>query len=158
MPVDPCHAVDQAAAMLADRARERGLELIVDKSPELPPAFLGDPVRLAQILINLLSNAVKFTEHGEVRLQVEMSDGKLLFCITDTGIGMTEAQLHRLFQAFEQADGSTTRKYGGTGLGLNISRRLAELMGGTIRVTSTPGCGSSFTLALPCVVAAARAP
>jgi PAS domain S-box-containing protein len=158
VPVDPCHAVDQVVAMLADRARERGLELIVDKSPELPPAFLGDPVRLAQILINLLSNAVKFTEHGEVRLQVEMSDGKLLFCITDTGIGMTEAQLNRLFQAFEQADGSTTRKYGGTGLGLNISRRLAELMGGTIRVTSTPGCGSSFTLALPCVVATARAP
>jgi PAS domain S-box-containing protein len=158
LPVDPCHAVEQAVGMLADRAREKGLELIVDKSPELPPAFLGDPVRLAQILINLLSNAVKFTEHGEVRLQAGMSDGKLIFRIADTGIGMTEAQLNRLFQAFEQADGSTTRKYGGTGLGLKISRRLAELMGGTIRVASTPGCGSCFTLILPCVATVAAAP
>jgi len=149
VPVDPRRSVDEALATLAERASEKDIALLADKAPDLPPAFLGDPVRLMQILLNLLSNAVKFTTQGEVRLAARLADGQLLFSVTDSGIGMTEEQLTRLFKPFEQADSSTTRKYGGTGLGLAISQRLAELMGGEIRVTSTPGSGSTFELRLP---------
>ena len=110
---------------------------------------MGDPLRLGQILINLVNNAVKFTERGEIRLSAELLEQtgdrvKLRFSVRDTGIGMTPEQAARLFQAFTQADTSTTRKYGGTGLGLTICKRLVELMGGQIWLESEPGAGSTF--------------
>jgi PAS domain S-box-containing protein len=157
VPVDPRRTVDEAVATLEERASEKGITLVTAKAPNLPPAFLSDPVRLSQILLNLLSNAVKFTAQGEVRLSVRPEGEQLVFSVLDTGIGMTPEQLERLFQPFEQADSSTTRKYGGTGLGLNISRRLAEMMGGDIGVSSVSGQGSTFTLRLPCVSAEAPA-
>jgi PAS domain S-box-containing protein len=137
--------------LVSERASAKGLELNSSLAPELPAWVLGDALRIQQILINLLSNAVKFTERGRVGLSVERSPGdagELCFAVSDEGIGMTQEQVSRLFQPFEQADSSTTRKFGGTGLGLAISSNLACLMGGTIRVQSTPEKGSIFTLAL----------
>jgi len=136
--------------MVAQRIQDKGLELLFDISPDIPPALLGDALRLGQVLINLLGNAVKFTETGEIRLigeLLERTDNKvnLRFSVKDTGIGMTKEQANRLFQAFSQADTSTSRKYGGTGLGLAISKRLVELMGGSIWVVSEPGVGSTFS-------------
>ncbi len=135
--------------LTTEKASAKGLELIFDVDPSISPQLTGDPLRLGQILINFCTNAVKFTEHGEIvvsiRVLEEDEDGQLIsFSVCDTGIGMTEEQVARLFQAFEQADLSTTRKYGGTGLGLAISKRLAELMGGDIEVTSELGKGSTF--------------
>lgn len=109
----------------------------------------ADPVRLRQILLNLVGNACKFTERGEVRLAVQRGNGRVAFAVSDTGIGITEEQLAKLFTEFTQADTSTTRRYGGTGLGLAISRRLCRMMGGDIEATSTPGSGSTFTAWLP---------
>jgi PAS domain S-box-containing protein len=142
-------AIDGAVTLSAARAYEKGLTLEVDEDPALPLAFRGDPLRLSQILVNLLSNAVKFTERGRVRLEVRPQAGGLLLRVSDTGIGMTEDQVQRLFVAFEQADGSTTRRFGGTGLGLAITRSLVEAMGGTIRVESVAGSGSRFEVAVP---------
>jgi signal transduction histidine kinase len=108
-----------------------------------------------QSLFNLLSNAAKFTDHGEIRLDVERSavvEGgpeRITFTVADTGIGMTEEQLGRLFEAFSQAEASTSRRYGGTGLGLNLSRSFCRLMGGDITVTSAPGEGSTFVMTIP---------
>ena len=150
VPVDPCHTVNAALETLRERSREKGIELKTDLAPDLPVAFLSDSIRLSQILLNLLSNAVKFTAQGTVRLSAYLDKSEIVFCISDTGIGMNEAQLARLFQPFEQADSSTTRKYGGTGLGLTISRRLAEMMGGSIEVSSREGVGSTLQLRLPC--------
>jgi CheY-like chemotaxis protein/HPt (histidine-containing phosphotransfer) domain-containing protein len=138
------------STMVAQRIHDKGLELLFDISPDIPPALLGDPLRLGQVLINLLGNAVKFTETGEIRLigeLLELTGNKvnLRFSVEDTGIGMTKVQANRLFQAFSQADTSTSRKYGGTGLGLAISKRLVELMGGSIWVVSEPGVGSTFS-------------
>jgi two-component system, sensor histidine kinase and response regulator len=135
--------------LISEKASAKGLELIFDIEPSVSNHLKGDPLRLGQILINFCNNAVKFTENGEVvvtaRVLDERIDSQLVeFSVTDTGIGMTEVQIGRLFQAFEQADTSTTRKYGGTGLGLAISKRLAELMGGGVGVVSEPGKGSTF--------------
>ncbi|HNH34610.1 MAG TPA: PAS domain S-box protein [Rhodocyclaceae bacterium] len=137
-------------ALVADRAEAKGLELVVD-TDSLPEVLHGDATRLGQALLNYLSNAVKFTERGAIVLRarrVRQSGGKLLirFEVEDTGVGVTEEQLSRLFNAFEQADGSTTRKYGGTGLGLAITRRIAQMMGGQAGAESTPGTGSTFWL------------
>ena len=131
------------------RAAEKDLELLLDVKPDVPTKLVGDPLRLGQILINLASNSVKFTEAGEVVITCSVTDRNanevaLSFSVRDTGIGMTDAQLGRLFQAFTQADASTTRRYGGTGLGLAISKQLVELMGGEIRVESAVGVGSTF--------------
>ena len=142
--------IEQSASLVAERAREKGLALIVE-AHAVPPAstfVLGDRMRLGQILLNLLTNAVKFTEHGEVRLVLDRDGDQLLFRVRDTGIGIAPQHLANLFQPFVQADSSTTRKYGGTGLGLAVSRNLAILMGGDISVSSTPGQGSEFVLHL----------
>ena len=109
----------------------------------------SDMIRLRQILLNLLSNACKFTEDGVVSLDIARRDWLITFIVKDTGIGMTEEQLSKLFHAFSQAEASTARKYGGTGLGLAISRRFAQLLRGDITVRSRPGKGTEFTLALP---------
>jgi PAS domain S-box-containing protein len=134
---------------LATRADEKGLELTWETLPDLPPRLVGDPGRLRQVLLNLVGNGIKFTERGEVDLRVEIeSQGEdwivLHFCVSDTGIGIPRDKQKRVFEAFMQADSSTTRKYGGTGLGLAISSRLVELMGGRIWLESQPNKGSRF--------------
>ncbi|MFZ4289022.1 PAS domain S-box protein [Variovorax sp. HJSM1_2] len=141
------------SSLLAQKSADKGLELLFDTAPEVPQSLLGDPLRLGQIITNLVSNAVKFTEHGQILVAVReverAADTVTLHVgVKDSGIGMTAEQTARLFQAFSQADGSTTRKYGGTGLGLTISKRLVELMGGSIAVDSAPGEGSLFHFSL----------
>ncbi len=143
-------ALDGLVRSLAPVAKERGLELSCFVDPSVPSRIHTDAQRLSQILKNLLSNALKFTERGSVALRVVPgSAGSLHFQVRDTGIGIPAHQQEAIFEAFRQADGSTHRKYGGTGLGLSISRDLALRLGGEIRVTSTPGAGSTFTLTLP---------
>jgi len=137
--------------MIEFKAREKGLELIVDIDPTLPPALHGDPLRLQQILLNFLSNALKFTERGSIGLNIRVTDRDaesvtLQCAVEDTGIGIPQALQERLFQPFEQVDSSTTRRFGGTGLGLAISRQLARLMGGDTGLHSAPGQGSTFWL------------
>ncbi|MEN9628740.1 MAG: hypothetical protein RJA10_1967 [Pseudomonadota bacterium] len=134
--------------LVAGQAREKGLELVLD-TDHLPPRLRGDPTRLAQMLVNLLGNAVKFTEHGWVRLRADLlredaKDLHLRFEVRDTGVGIAPDDQARLFQAFEQADVSTTRRHGGTGLGLALTRHLAVLMGGQVGLSSEPGRGSCF--------------
>ncbi|MGE5471042.1 MAG: response regulator, partial [Bacteroidota bacterium] len=142
--------LENVSNLIAEKAEEKGLELIFDIEPSVVSTRLrGDPLRLGQVLINFCNNAVKFTEKGDVVIRAQVLettgvDQLIEFSVSDTGIGMTETQIGRLFQAFEQADTSTTRKYGGTGLGLAISKRLAELMGGDVGVTSELGKGSTF--------------
>jgi len=149
IPVDPAAATDAAVALVHDSALAKGLTLDVARSQDLPTACLTDPLRLQQILVNLLSNAVKFTNQGSIHVWVGRDGERLVFRVTDTGIGMSDDQVDQLFIAFRQADSSTTRRYGGTGLGLAISRRLAELMGGQLAARSAPGRGSEFELWLP---------
>jgi CheY-like chemotaxis protein len=135
--------------VLAPRAHQKGLELACHVTPDLPPALVGDPLRLRQIVVNLVGNAIKFTEQGEVVLRVQVEtrhngDIQLRFSVADTGIGIPPEKQAVIFEAFSQADSSTTRRYGGTGLGLTISAQLVELMGGSIWVESQPGRGSTF--------------
>ncbi|MBL7649702.1 MAG: PAS domain S-box protein [Candidatus Hydrogenedentes bacterium] len=141
--------IENLCNLVSLKASEKGLELLVKVSPEIPWILRGDPTRLEQVLLNLVNNAIKFTESGEVLVTIDpvsISDdeAEVSFSIQDTGIGMTEEQMGRLFREFSQADDSTTRRYGGTGLGLAICRRLVELMGGSITVRSNPGSGSNF--------------
>ena len=138
---------------LALRAHDKSLELAARFDPRLPPRLIGDISRLRQILINLTSNAIKFTHQGEVVVDVSLetfteSDVTLRISVRDTGIGIPENKIDKVFAKFEQADSSTTRQYGGTGLGLAISSRLAELMGGSMSVTSRPGAGSEFSFVM----------
>jgi signal transduction histidine kinase/ActR/RegA family two-component response regulator len=160
-PFDLRECVESALDLIGPRAAQKRLDLTYVFEGEVPQAVVGDVTRLRQILLNLLSNAVKFTEAGEVVLSVtatpEAQDTfRLHLTVRDTGIGLTEAGLAKLFQSFSQADSSTTRKYGGTGLGLAISKRLAELMGGTVWAESDgPGKGSRFHLTLVAPVAQA---
>ena len=146
--------VAQTAEVLAIRAREKGIELLVRYASEVPTRVIGDPDRLRQVLVNLLGNAIKFTEHGEIVLGVESPsgapEGLVYLSVTDTGIGMDAETASRVFEAFTQADSSTTRKYGGTGLGLTISRKLVALMGGELAVTSEFGRGSTFHFTIMC--------
>jgi PAS domain S-box-containing protein len=151
VPFAPGVLVDEAVGALTVSAAAKDLAIVGTQAPDLPAACLGDPVRISQILLNLLSNAVKFTRQGEVRLSAHRAGDALVFRVDDTGIGIASADIERLFMPFEQADSSTTRKFGGTGLGLAICRRLADLMGGTLAVTSTVGVGSGFELRLPLV-------
>jgi signal transduction histidine kinase len=147
--------VEGTAEMIAGRAEEKGLEVVVDVGREVPESLIGDPARLRQVLLNLAGNAVKFTDKGSVVLRVrrlgEAQAGKVVlrFEVVDTGIGLSKEQTGRLFTAFEQADSGVSRRYGGTGLGLAISRQLCSLMGGSIGVCSTLGHGSTFWVELP---------
>ncbi|RWS47307.1 hybrid sensor histidine kinase/response regulator, partial [Arcobacter venerupis] len=139
---------DNVSALMSEQARAKGLTIIVDIG-DTPAWVHGDITRLRQALLNYAANAIKFTEQGaitlRVRVQQPLPSGYLLrFEVEDTGIGISKEQRKKLFQAFEQADVSTTRKYGGTGLGLAITSRLAALMGGEVGVSSTPGKGSLF--------------
>ena len=142
--------IDDVRVMVEPLAARNGNRLAIDCPTEID-AIESDITKVKQALLNLLSNACKFTQSGTVGLAVSRDDARVRFTVSDTGIGMTEAQLGRLFQAFTQADNSTTRKYGGTGLGLVITRSFARMLGGDIAVTSTPGEGSAFTLDLPVV-------
>jgi PAS domain S-box-containing protein len=157
--------LDAVAQVMMPNAEARGISLAIAADGAVPQSLVGDAMRLQQILINLVGNAIKFTAHGQVALRVTRADGGaaayhaayqygadavgLRFAVRDTGIGMDLEQQSRLFGAFNQADASTTRRYGGTGLGLAICRQLAELMGGGIAVSSTPGKGSEFVVTLP---------
>ena len=147
-------AVGDTLRALAVRAHRKGLELVCHVQMEVPDALVGDAGRLRQVLLNLVGNAIKFTDAGEVVLRVEIAadpapegDVGLRFTVSDTGIGIPRDEQERIFRAFEQQDTSTTRKYGGTGLGLTIAARLVALMGGTIAVESEPGRGSTFAFA-----------
>ena len=149
IPFQLTEVIDAVVASVGTLAEHKGLELLIDIAPDVPPQLLGDPLRLSQVLINLSNNALKFTEHGEVglRVAVEQRGGnnvRLLFTVRDTGIGLSREQAAKLFQAFSQADTSTTRKFGGTGLGLVISQRLAQMMNGRIWLESEPGAGTTF--------------
>jgi signal transduction histidine kinase/DNA-binding response OmpR family regulator len=149
VPFDLRHDLDEAVRSLAVRAHEKGLELLCEWGPEVPDYVMGDKVRVRQVVVNLLGNAIKFTSSGEVTLEIVRETGAdaevvLHFIIRDTGIGIAPEKQKLIFDAFSQADGSTTRTYGGTGLGLSISTRLVEALGGQIWVTSAPGQGSAF--------------
>ncbi|MFC1798530.1 response regulator [Thermodesulfobacteriota bacterium] len=148
-PFDLDEVMDNLANVVTVKSQEKGLELLFDINRDVPRNLIGDPLRLGQVLINLSNNAVKFTEEGEIIISAELikTDDKqveLKFAVKDSGIGLTEEQQGKLFQAFSQADTSTTRKYGGTGLGLTISKRLVNMMGGDIWVESVYGEGASF--------------
>jgi signal transduction histidine kinase/CheY-like chemotaxis protein len=155
-PFSLANCVDEVINLLALNARRNGIDLISFIEPHVLPSYLGDTSRVRQILLNLIGNAVKFTEKGEVTLQVSsspVSDNvyRLEFLVSDTGPGISPEALGKLFQPFQQGDASATRKHGGTGLGLTITKRLVELMGGEITVSSTVGVGSAFrfTICLP---------
>ena len=151
-PFDLREAVESALDLIKLRTAEKGVELAYEMSAAVPPVIVGDVNRLRQILLNLLSNAVKFTEQGEIELSVDLSPANraaekkqlIQFTVRDTGIGIPPDRIDRLFQSFSQVDASTSRKYGGTGLGLVISKRLSEIMGGTLWVESEVGVGSTF--------------
>jgi two-component system sensor histidine kinase/response regulator len=141
--------IASATSITAQKAQDKGLEFLAEVASAVPQNLVGDPLRLGQVITSLINNAIKFTERGEVYLKAELLEqvgerARLRFSVKDTGIGMTPEQAARLFQAFSQADASTTRKHGGTGLGLTISKRLVELMGGEIWLESEPGVGSTF--------------
>ncbi|CAB3771285.1 hybrid sensor histidine kinase/response regulator [Burkholderia puraquae] len=139
--------LDDVVALLEPNARRKELAFVYKRADNVPEWMRGDPVRLRQVLTNLLGNAIKFTEHGQVELGASYAeDGRLVFVIADSGIGIAPEVSAQLFRPFQQADSSTARKYGGTGLGLVISRQLAEMMGGTLTLDSTPGKGSVFTV------------
>ena len=153
-------SIESAAYLMQSRALEKGLAFSIDYAPAAAGLFIGDAVRLRQIVSNLTANAVKFTPSGAVRILVDIEEttpqATLRLQVQDSGIGFDEATAEKLFNRFEQADGTITRKFGGTGLGLSISRRLAEAMGGSLDAASAPDRGSIFTLCLPLPRAADR--
>ena len=163
--------VEQLDISFHQLAADKGLEFTIKRALDLPPEINTDPKRLQQILKNLLSNAFKFTEKGQVSLDIALAERRsnyatetlreadlvIAFSVSDTGIGIPLEKQRIIFEAFQQADGTTSRKYGGTGLGLSISREIARLLGGEIRVVSAPGEGSVFTLFMPCIYKPAAA-
>ena len=157
VPIDLRDIVERTVEQLAERAQRKGLALSTEYEPSVPSAVLGDPIRIRQILTNLLSNAIKFTHAGDVGVQVTMESQEsvgngvaaIRLAVTDTGSGISPEGQAKLFQSFSQVDGSSTRVHGGTGLGLSICKQLSKLMGGTIRIESTIGQGSTFWVVLP---------
>ncbi len=155
IPFDLRSLITKTSAPLKARASQKGIELNVSYPAELPSKFLGDPTRLRQIVMNLAGNAIKFTEKGGVAISVKSCNARqdgafdVKVEVSDSGIGMSREALGRLFEKFHQADSSTTRKYGGSGLGLSICKKLVELMGGSIGVSSKPGKGSTFSFEIP---------
>lgn len=161
VPFSPAETVRDTAALFGDTARQKGLSLRVSVEPAAAGTIMGDPTRLAQILNNLVANAIKFTEAGHVQIEMKSvapqqpdESPKLVFSVSDTGIGIPSARLDHVFDAFTQADETTTRKYGGTGLGLAIAKQLTGLMGGEIGVISTSGLGSKFWFTIEALPAA----
>ena len=152
--------VERTVEIIRPRCRQKGIDLIVDVPSESHLSLMGDPLRLQQVLMNLLGNAVKFTEVGQVVLSVRRgaTPGEVSFAISDTGIGIPADRQKAIFEDFSQADPSTTRKYGGTGLGLGIARRLVEFMGGALAVESEVGKGSTFRFSIQCEVGTKAAP
>jgi two-component system sensor histidine kinase/response regulator len=174
IPFSPADLAVETARVMAIPAHKKGLEVVVGIAPDLPSRLIGDPTRLRQVINNLLSNATKFTERGLVRLDISVEEReaaspgtepgvvagpqeyvRLRIAVSDTGIGLSPEQQARIFGAFEQADASTTRRFGGTGLGLSVSSRLAEMMGGRIEVESRPGEGACFVFTARLAVAPA---
>ena len=148
-PVDVQALVAQSVGLLEAQAKAKGLTLESQFVPDKPVTVRGDRVRLGQVLTNLLSNAVKFTEVGGVTVQAMALDGMLRLIVVDTGVGLSQAQQERLFQPFSQVDESATRRHGGAGLGLALSRQITKLMGGELTLESAPGRGSTFTCTVP---------
>ncbi|HWK68468.1 MAG TPA: ATP-binding protein [Rhizobiaceae bacterium] len=148
-PVSPRELAENVVELLAAKAHAKDIGIGCHVAPDVPPMIEADPFRLRQVLINLVGNAVKFTDMGGVMVDVSMADSRIRFAVTDTGPGMGEDDLGRIFEEFEQADGSSTRRHGGAGLGLAISRRIVDAMGGTIAVTSARGRGSEFIVEVP---------
>ena len=150
VPFDLDDVLERLTSLDVARPATEGIDLQLQVDEDVPRALLGDPLRLGQVLVNLMGNAIKFTRDGKVAVRVRRkgdANGKtrLLFSVSDTGLGLTDEQQQKLFQAFSQADMSTTRRFGGTGLGLSICKRLVEMMGGDLRVESAPGKGSTFS-------------
>ncbi|MCG7960821.1 MAG: ATP-binding protein, partial [Candidatus Thiodiazotropha taylori] len=142
--------LENLSSLISIKAEQKGLEFIFKQDLRIPQKLIGDPLRIGQVLINLAQNAIKFTADGEILLSVDLeeqsgSDIKVRFSVKDSGIGIEPEKVARLFEAFVQADASTTRRHGGTGLGLSISNNLVRLMGGEINVKSEPGQGSEFS-------------
>ena len=152
IPCDIARIAVEVVSLLRPRAAAKNLTLNVDFDGDIPNEVQTDPMRLKQILMNMVGNAIKFTDQGHVAIKAYVrkvrATSQVIFDVSDTGIGMNPDQLAKLFRPFVQADKSMTRKYGGTGLGLVISRRLAEYMGGGIKVKSEPGHGSTFTVCI----------
>ncbi|MBI4938069.1 MAG: PAS domain S-box protein [Nitrosomonadales bacterium] len=149
VPFELEEVMGKLASLLVGKAEEKNLELLLETVLDVPPHLVGDPLRLGQVLVNLTANAIKFTDRGEVMVRAELEEETtehvtLRFTVSDTGIGLTQEQAGKLFKAFTQADSTTTRRYGGTGMGLSICKRLVEMMGGKIWVESEPGKGSKF--------------
>jgi len=143
------HVINEVASTFIDQIKDKAIELIINIDPAIPSRLAGDPLRLRQVLVNLVSNAVKFTEKGEIHIQVDIhkerpTSTELIFRVKDSGIGIDNRVQKKLFNSFTQADGSTTRRYGGTGLGLTISKRIVKMMDGHIWLESTLGKGSTF--------------
>ena len=151
--VRPVQLIDDVVALVRGRVLAKGLDLRVEADASASALVVTDPLRVRQVLMNLVANSIKFTESGSVsvraRVKTEGASSELEFIVSDTGIGMSEEQVGRLFRSFEQGDASTSRKFGGTGLGLAISHKLVELLGGSVVVTSEPGVGSTFTVRIP---------
>ena len=163
IPFGPAHLVETTIALLAGRARQKRIEILADVAVDVPHMVRGDPTRLRQVLTNLVGNAIKFTETGEIVVAVHSAGERaglpvLRFSVRDTGIGIAQDKLETIFEEFGQADESTTRKYGGTGLGLTIARRLVRLMDGDLTVTSAVGHGTEFAFSVPLVVEAGASP
>lgn len=146
--------LEQVVNIISYRIEEQGIDFSINKNPELPNHYFGDPLRLQQILTNIINNAIKFTNAGSVTVTVDLEDHKsdscrIIFKITDTGIGMNKLQLDQIFTPFDQGDASISRRFGGTGLGLTIAKTFIELMGGDIQVESRENAGSAFTVRIP---------
>jgi CheY-like chemotaxis protein len=152
VPFEPHALMPEALALLLPQANAKGVELTMEADPALPHTIVGDPTRIRQVIFNLIGNALKFTARGEVKLVVTVQGTRLICAVRDTGIGMSAEVQQRLFEPFRQADNSTARKYGGTGLGLVSSKALVEKMGGAMALHSVQGKGSVFSFNLPLVL------